>query len=578
MNFLLLLTHFFWIFRFRDKKLGFVCTLSFFILIQVSIAVVSQLFGFFEYKNILIINIIISLFSLFLNIKYFKKDFFNGFFNEKYLIFFIAITIIFTQFYLVHFRYSGELATYNGIVEVENFNPKQPYFSDEWIAISMSEKVIESKNLPLINPLDNTRFYNFLFVFHSLIAQFDLFLNLNLINDYSWLSIIFSLITLVFIYILLIKLDISNNIALLTIFLISYLPNSSNLPLLWYLLPWNLGFIFLIAFFIMVEYKKYWLAYIFNIASIVFYPPIMIFSIPSFFALIFRKISYKILVSYLATLISGFFISLFIISKHTDQSYGNVVYKLSNLIIRPLENIYGVAPSFLFWDVVPFICVPFVFIGIVVFFKKYNYILVTFYVGFVLWILYSLNFKTFFADYHRVVAISAILAMIIFSITFNFLYKNIKYKISFLNSDEFSKIINLLILVIFFVALFSFTGRQGWKDFKTLNIEPMPPANNYLTEDDLNLFKDINNERFIAPPWKGLVIAVATKNLPLSSKASTLTMNIVDYYDFIKLDCYVMTDVLNFHNTKYVYIPEKKCSQFKELGKSREGLVLYLIE
>ncbi|MEY2702814.1 MAG: hypothetical protein RLY43_1452, partial [Bacteroidota bacterium] len=101
-----------------------------------------QLFGLFNFVFILSIHLIIAALTLIYNwkillnkIREFK--FYN--FKKIPLFFIVAISVVTFQFYSVHFNYSGALTTVIGVKMVENFDSGHPYFSDEWIAVGMSQ-------------------------------------------------------------------------------------------------------------------------------------------------------------------------------------------------------------------------------------------------------------------------------------------------------------------------------------------------------------------------------------------------------------------------------------------------------
>ena len=133
-------------------------------------------------------------------------------------------------------------------------------------------------------------------------------------------------------------------------------------------------------------------------------------------------------------------------------------------------------------------------------------------------------------------------------------------------------------IALFFILSFSFTQRENWIHFKILKFTPAPPANNYLNSDDLRLFKDIDNQVFIAPHWKGLVLGVATNNIPVITKPSTITVNLLNFEDFMLGDCNEKRNLINKFKIKYLYIPETQCDGFEFMGKSAEGLHLYLVK
>ncbi len=577
MIFLLILLPLFWILRFKDYKFGFVAVVSSAIFLNASLAIALQSFGQFKFVNLLILHILVGIVSIYFNFALIKKKFFSiKNCNLKLVpwVFLFSISIIFTQLYNVHYNYSGELSTLSGVEKVENYNSGYPYFSDEWIAIGMSEQSIETKKLPLTNFLNGLPFVNFLFVFHSFISSIDLILNVDLLNFYNILSISFSLIFISFVYIFLRGHKISVWVSILTIFLISYLPNSSNLPILWYLLPWNIGILFLVAYFVSVHKRYLKTAGFFNIVSIIFYPPIAILAIPSFLTLFFHfkeKKDKLILFTYVAIIFVSIFIAGFFISFFGGVDFSKVLKIIIGFVDRPLNSALGQPPLFIVWRVVSWFAVPFALLGFLKKKTQLKYISVPVLIGLIMWFLYASGFDTFFMDYHRVVAITSIFLLIFSAFGFEILNDYLKHQ-------SYKNLFTYFILMIFFLLSFSFTQRDGWKNFTTINFAPAPPANNYLSREDVELFKDIKGQVFLSVPWKGLTLAVATKNMPVLTKPSTLTVNKVDYLQFLNFSCKEKRRIADKFGIKYVYSKEFKCPGFNFMGKSSEGFSLYLVK
>ncbi|MBP9763171.1 MAG: hypothetical protein KBD10_00295 [Candidatus Pacebacteria bacterium] len=575
---LLILAPLVWILRFKDYRFGFVSVVSGIISLNAAVSVGLQTVSLFKFSYLLAIHSLVTILSLGFNYKLVIQSIKNlRKFNFKKIPWTIlcALFIITLQFYFVHFNYSGEIITYSGVSKVENFNSKQPYFSDEWITVGMSEKSIETSKLPFVNFMDGSKFTNFLFFFQSLVSGVDLLLDLNLLVAYKSLAIVFSLVLISFIYVLLRNFKISIGISIFTLFLISYLPNSSNLPLLWYLLPWNVGFLFLISYFIAVQKQYFKTAILFNILSISFYPPIVLLAIPSFLTLYFeikeKNERVKLFGLYLGTIFIGIIstsLLISIINKSNPIKFFSMAY---DFIFRPLNSSLGQAPLFIIWEVLPWFIVPFVFLGLWKIRREFKYVSITIFIGVIMWFLYGLKMETFLMDYHRVVAVTSILLLV--STSFGLEQINSYFK--------FVKVKNLvlvLMLSIFFILSFSFTSIENWKNFTSLGFRPAPPANKYLTDEDVKLFSGFTNEKFLAPPWKGLTLAVVTNNIPVISKPSTLTVNLIDYNSFIKSECVIKKSLTNKFKIKYVYTPEFKCEGFELVGTSAEGLSLYLVK
>lgn len=585
MLFLLISAPILWILRFKDKTFGFVSVISAIIAGNALFAVFLQSLNQFKYPYLLSFHILVALITFIFNYKnlydLFKKINLNALYKIPWFLL-IAVFIIAFQFYSVHFNYTGKITTISEVKEVENFKSGHPYFSDEWISVALSEKSIETQGLPFVNVFNDSNFVNFLFVFHSLISGIDLILKLDLLSSFQAISIFFSLILILFTYVLLRSYKISLGVSLLFLFFISYLPNGSNLPLLWNLLPWNLGFIFFLAYLISVSKNQFKCAILFNLFSIIFYPPLVVLSLPSFIFSIFKieskREKIKNLSIYLGLILLGLISSLIFISFANSLDLKRITEVLIQFSVRNLDTSTGDTPLFIVWRVIPWFIAPFAFWSLWKKRREFAYLSIPIFIGLFLWSIYSVNIKTFFIDYHRIVAITSILLLIISAFSVedfkNYLFK----KNRFLSNKTLSVIVTILFLISMFIGSFYFTQRENWMNFKLGKFYPSPPANNYLVEDDLKLFENIHEKRFLAVPWKGLVLSVVTDNIPVITKHSTLSINLVDYQKFMLANCVDKKEILKKFKVNYVYTPEIKCDGLKLVGKSSEGLHLYLVE
>ena len=97
-----------------------------------------------------------------------------------------------------------------------------------------------------------------------------------------------------------------------------------------------------------------------------------------------------------------------------------------------------------------------------------------------------------------------------------------------------------------------------------------------LTKDDLRIFENIKNAKFLSIPWKSTVIGTATNNYPIVTKEGTISMsneNLVNV--FFNEDCIGKNNIAESLKIDYVYLPEFYCPGFEKIDKSEEGLILY---
>ena len=247
-----LLLPFILIFCFEDKLKAFLYVFLSEIFLILLLSILSQYFYLFNYYFIFGINLIVFslLFIFFIN----RKNKIWQFKLNWLLIF--SLVIIFFELFSLHHFYNGPINTINGLVNVQNYSYPYPYFSDEWIGVSLTSYSIKSHGLPLVNPLYKNYFFaNPMFSFFSITSYFFLLLNINPIINYNLFALINGLLICLLLYFLLRVNKVSVFSSIFSILCIPLITNGSNLPGVWYFLPFNFSLIFLIISLISVALK-----------------------------------------------------------------------------------------------------------------------------------------------------------------------------------------------------------------------------------------------------------------------------------------------------------------------------------
>lgn len=560
---------------FKDRFKGFLTISAGLIGFHLILAVASQALGVFTY-NLLIsthsIVVLVSLIILFL--KRHRTD--KPKLAINYFIIFTVFIITF-QLWSVHYSYTGLITTSNGYQTVENSSSDYPYFSDEWIGISLINYSIENKSLPLVNPLwQNGRFNNPTFPFFSTISEFFLITELNPLTTYPALAILSGLLICFLAYLISRRLGAGLPASLLVALSIPYIVNGANLPGIWNFLPLTAGLILFLFALLSVASEKRTLVAIFSILSIIFYPPIIAFSLPLIIAVGLKNRSQKEIWLTLGSLAIIFLVALAFIFGNSNLI--SLKDSILSLIFR--TNLQNGIPKFNIFTIIPIWVILLALPGFWQEFKNKNWPIIGLtLIGLVFWTVYSGTQKVFIIEYQRVIVITSILLTILSGLgaadIFAWLQK--KYR----RLSDFN--LTILILIIFTLASPFYTRYTDWQKLvmqirvgeSLAKIAPASPANIYLTPADLELFKNIKNQRFIAPPWKGLVIGVATQNFPLDSKPSTLTNKILTYNTFLSANCAEKTALAQKFQIAYAYSAPFTCPNFTKLGESDKNLVLY---
>lgn len=497
-----------------------------------------------------------------------------------------SFAIVAYQLYAVHFAYTGSVATSTGEVVVQQSAYPYPLYSDEWIAVAMVDTMRTEHTTPFVHPFTHKPYTNFLFVFHSLIAYITTIVGGSVAVGYVWIGIGINVILIGVLYRWWRACSVARGVALGGVLLAPYIVNSANLPMFWYLLPWNIGFILFVCGFVAMQRQETRLAFGALLMTVVMYPPYLVFVLPAVLLYI-PKITiqaYHTAVLRVSAVIAGMLGMVLVLLVYIGNSSLSIVLKqFADILIRPLQSSAGIPPTFLLWQVIPLVVIPFAIYAGWVYRKTQMMLLVLIGLGLVWWTINGRFDVTVLIDYHRVVTITSIFIFMLGICGFNIFWKEL--------SDTFPKIrtrvstyVLYVGLMVFFIALIpTYTARETWRAFATVIDNgdgtvsvhaPASPVNRYVHPDDIRIFSSFSGERFLAPGWKGLILGTLTDNEPLFTKASTITVQTVLYPVFMNASCEEKETIMKKNNITYVYAPLIACPQFESIDVSAEGLHL----
>ena len=582
---LLTLIPFLLVFCCKNRVYGFLSVFTAIVGFHLFLAIVTQAFHVFNYPVVIGAHVIFGLVAIVILIKNrdrFREGVsetqFHSLFRLKNLVVFAVFGIIFFELWSVHFNYTGAIATINGNERVQSYSDPYPIFSDEWAGVAFSNYAIASSSLPLVNPLwENSPFFTFLMPFHSMVAELFLFFDCTPLYAYAYLAIWAGMIICFFAYLFLRAHNVSTLFSALTVLFLPFIANGNNLPGLWYILPVGGGLIFLIVCAIADRIDKDRLVCASALVSFILYPPILVFLGPLFIARYLYLSRVKKIVKN-PLLVWGIVV---IVCAGAVFYFSDKLF-LDQYIFR--TNLLGGIPSFPLWVIVPWFLLPFFAIGVwSLCMKKMYPLVVSIGGGFIFWICYAFTMNVFVIDYPRVVFVCSVLIVIVAGLGLDWFGKKTA---AYLHVDKplYSGIAGIIVILVFFVASFSYTSMSIWNKLvlhgydnqgNAIVINPIPPSNQYLTPDDIRFFDTVHNQVIVTVPWKGLAIGAADYDYPLQSKASEITNNVFLTQDFINGTCNDKNFWVHYFGIAYVYMPPFNCPNFISEGTSSEGLVFY---
>jgi hypothetical protein len=404
--------------------------------------------------------------------------------------------------------------------------------------------------------------------FFSVVAELFLLMGISPLTGYPIFALVTGLAICFLIYVYLRQKNVSRFAAAFTVMAVPLIVNGSNLPGIWFFLPFIGGFImFLVGLIALEALGKNSEKYLFlaaSVISIALYPPMIIFVLPAaFFAFTWVELAYSVLVVAVCGVVTAFTSPFF----------------REGLSVVMRTNLVGGIPSFPLWGIVPWFVLVFAVLGLYDSFRKKRYaFLATIGVGAIFWVAYAFTTKVFIIDYPRIVVMTSLLLVMSAGFGFDLFFQKIraeKYRVGII-------LFEIVVCGAFAFMAFSYP-LDSWADL-TLHVStstgevivyPQSPVGRYLTSDDIRLFSGISGKRFIAPPWKGLVVGAATDNYPLDTKPAMITVSEYDYDSFMALDCASKEAGAKKKRIDYVYSSAFSCPDFVFEGTSSENLYLY---
>ena len=237
----------------------------------------------------------------------------------------------------------------------------------------------------------------------------------------------------------------------------------------------------------------------------------------------------------------------------------------------------------LLYNILPPFTLLFAFIGFKNNIKKLAWLAFPIMFGLIVWVIYSEVTTQIFILYSRNIFITSILITILSGFGLG-AFLNLILKKAPSNYKKITTYIPIFILGLFFILSFFYTERSKWdlliitNPYTGITYIPSAPVNTHLRNEDLRIFSEIHDARFLSLPWKGKVIGAMTNNYPLSIKSGIITLNSSLHEEFINSNClskYRMAEELDLD---YVYVRNFACAEFVPIDENGFGMTLYQID
>ncbi len=211
------------------------------------VSIILQLLHLFTYEIFVSTYFIILLIVLYLTRKLYcdeceEKNFYRA-------VFIFLLTVVVSYFYIgqVHFNYSGVVTTSVGNYLTENMQSKMPYYSDEWVTVGFVKEISELNKPPFFNPYTEKDETVIMAPYFSFMAGSFLISSFDPIFEFAHFHLLWVLLFVTTFFFTLRKIGVSDYMSSISTIGLFYILNGTNIPGLWFLMPFWVSFIFLMV-------------------------------------------------------------------------------------------------------------------------------------------------------------------------------------------------------------------------------------------------------------------------------------------------------------------------------------------
>ncbi|MFW5746739.1 MAG: hypothetical protein ACOCWQ_04290 [Nanoarchaeota archaeon] len=485
------------------------------------------------------------------------------------------------QLWTAHYSYTGTIATIRDDFSfVRNHAYTYPYFADEWYHAGLIDSTLDRQAIPLQNPFIGAEdwFFNHEFLFHTFNAGIFSLLP-DTLTAYVPIGMAMNTLLIICAYAFLRKLGITPLISAITSAFLLHIPHAANMPSFWSYIPFTTGIILFIVFLGQLHDAHTSWIILSAIAALLIYPPLLI--------LIFPLLIIHVDDTHKQFLIRGTVLTstlLLIILSIAGTLSPLPLFRIFRGKLVFINLIGAFSIRFLPFRVIPMILLLFLAIGAKRLFSQDQHRPLRFCLIVLgsLWTFYQFTPVRLLLAHPRVVVLAAILVTIAGSIGLTALRDSLRQNCTSAQASIIWGTIILLLIIALTTRAARYTELNDWQGFyaystegKNIILLPNPPANRYLTAEDLSIFSNISESTFLAPPWKGTTIGITTGNRPVTAKSGTIALKGHVHYEFLKGNCSRKHQIAHEDPFDYVYTSSFDCLGFLPLRSSSEGLTLY---
>jgi len=467
-----------------------------------------------------------------------------------------------------------------------------PLHYDEWLHINAGKILIDSWSGEAVTATKLVMETQYEYAFDVLLSLIEIVPFVDLVSFYQFLPAILIILSSVFLFIFIWRLNNNFYSAILAVLLFTFLKSNVNLLGLWFFLPSTLSYLFIFLVFIYItrffstnNKKDLYLFYLFLLFLFVFYPPnaLFIFPVVMLAYLLNRgwKVFFKFLLTNALIVILSLVINYLFSQYYWDNNFFTSIIKdIKNLIFFKgwsgfSEHTYFL-PAFF-----GYIASAFAFLGFVVNIKNKKMYLINI---LAVWVIINLLlFKyfsfTIFSFYQRIFYIGLICLVILSSLGVTYILKRIKIllfqKKSYITQSIYFSLVGIILFAVLYGPITSY-----------YKIDTTVQPTIIVTDDDLKALcfikSNLSQQNILAPKLFSAVIYPLTENYTVALLSDMLMSRGNLIYDpfpnFIGRSDEARKIIKERYNFNYVYTAVKYDSEISNIIYDDGKRFIYEIE